>query len=84
MKLSRLDMINRHADVRKQLQRQLACIDGRFASEVAKRYPLIITIDGERMDDALVAVAVPAIRNELVGRIASIDRDLEALGVEIS
>ena len=85
MKLSRLDMVNRHAEVRAKLNSQLAAIDGKptCVNPVHADRGYVITINGERADDALLAVARPAIRAELEGRIASIDRDLKALGVEI-
>jgi hypothetical protein len=80
--LTLLPMVNRIAEARKALVHQLQVVESGEPTDALMVKPrLAITIDGARMDDAMLAVARPAIVCELRGRIASLDRDLEAMGV---
>lgn len=85
MKLSMLELVNRTADARRALQRKLDAlsIHDEPCTALGLR-PLAITIDGEPQDEAMLAICRPVIEREIRAQIASLDKDLEAYGVEVS
>lgn len=74
MKLSMLGIVQRTVQARDLVQRELAALESG---------ELVITLGGCPQDDAMKAVATPAIERELLGRIASLNRDLETYGVTV-
>lgn len=84
VRLNSLAMINRIVDARSALQRKLDALKVREepASLLGAR-PLAVTVDGESLDEAMLALVRPVIEKELRARLASIDRDLRALGVDV-
>lgn len=86
MNLDRLEMVNRYAEARQALLHQIAVVDG--AIDVERKSPLAshfhMTVDGVRLDDAMVALVRPVILGELRARIRMIDADLARLGVATS
>lgn len=81
MKLCRLEMVNRIADERKALLHRIAIVDAPRETLVEPRYRILI--DGERQDEAIHALVRPVLVRELKARIATLDKDLEALGVVV-
>lgn len=83
MNLSRLDMVNRHAEARKALQHQLTVVE--TVTKLGESWPLEakfrVLIDGQLQDDGIHALIRPVLARELNARIVSIDADLAALGV---
>ena len=82
MCLGSLAMLNRLAEARAAIQRKLCSIREREdqRSPVAIR-PLAVTIDGEAQGDDIRELLKPVIERELLGQLAAIDKDIEALGV---
>lgn len=76
MKLSRLSMVLRYTSIRDKLVNQLKLL--------AEQGKLRVSIDGDLQDDTIVELIKPRIVAEINARISSLDRDLEALGVEIA
>jgi len=72
MKLAELDHVNRRAIDRRKLYRLL---------EHVAADKLTIAIDGERQDEAIVALARVVIERELQARINLIDAVLKSYGV---
>ena len=85
MRLGNLAMVTRIADARGQLLHQLAVLrgwtpgDGGLMLDSAR--PYVITLQGARLDAAMLALVRPAIETELMARVAEAERDLAALGV---
>ncbi|MEO7335776.1 MAG: hypothetical protein ABIV63_04260 [Caldimonas sp.] len=75
MKLSLLPLVELADVVRQVVLAELAALD-------ADNF--VVTINGSRQDDALRAVAKPVLERELRGRLASLDRDLQAYGVDVA
>lgn len=82
---SELPMLNRIVDARKALEHTLQSLRCRHnpTSFQSGEY-LCVTISGERQDDAILELVRPVIEAEIRARIASLDRDIEALGVTVS
>ena len=80
--LAQLPMINRIGDARREQLRLFDAlkVTGEPKSVLSTR-PLVITIDGQTQDEAMLARVRPVIEAEVRARIASLDRDLEAMGV---
>lgn len=78
-------MLNRIMDARHALVRLRDALHatGEHRSVLSAR-PLVITIDGQPQDEAMLALARPVLEAEINARIASLDRDIEALGVSVS
>lgn len=78
-------MLNRIVDARKALECTLRALRCRHnpISGMSGEY-LCVTISGERQDDAILELVRPIIEAEIKARIASLDRDIEALGVTVS
>lgn len=75
MKLSRLPMVLGMIGERRQLVDNL--------EHLAERR-IGLTIDAVRQDETLIALVLPVIACELKARIAKLDRELEALDVEVA
>jgi hypothetical protein len=75
MKLSHLPRVLDMVGQRRQL------VD--FLDAAAER-KLAVSIDSNRQDETIVALVLPVIACELNARIAKIDRELEAHGVQIA
>lgn len=69
-----MPMLIRTMDARDALMRSLQALPS----------CLVITIDGERQDDAMLALVRPVIEAEIRARMASLDRDIEAMGVIVT
>lgn len=74
MRLSMLPIVERTNLARNAVNSQLQAL-------AADQF--VLTIGGDRMDDALRAVVKPALQRELAGRLASLNRDLESYGVTV-
>jgi len=72
--IGQLPMLTRMVDARAAQVRMLEALP----------LELTVAIDGERQDEAMLALVRPAIETEIKARIASLDRDIEALGVTVS
>jgi hypothetical protein len=77
LNITMLPMVNR---INRARDEQVALLN---AVEQGGEDKLIVSIDGVRQDAAMAAVARPAVIAELRGRLASLDRDLEAMGVKV-
>lgn len=75
MKLSHLPLVHGMVGERRQL------VD--FLEALAERN-LVVSIDGNRQDAAIVALVLPVVACELNARIAKLDRELAALDVEVA
>lgn len=76
--IGQLPMLNRTMVAREALMRTLQAL-------LAAGEPgFAVTIDGERQDDAMLALVRPVIETEIRARMASLDRDIEAMGVIVS
>lgn len=74
MKLSRLAMVNRIDLARHGLHEDLRALQaGDF----------VMTVRGNRQDEALLALVRPVLEREIKARIAALEADLEQLGVEV-
>lgn len=84
MRLDSLAMVNRIAEARDKLLRQIAVIERPEPEElIGTSMPLTITIAGERMGATMRALVRPVVVTELRAQVASLTRDLEALGVSV-
>lgn len=83
MRLNSLAIVNRIADARELRLRQIELIEKVYEPLSVGSPKFCITVDGLRMDEYILAVARPAIVGELKAQIASLDRDLAALGVDV-
>lgn len=73
-----MPMLIRTMDARDALMRSLQAL-------LATGVPgLAVTIDGERQDEAMLALVRPVIETEIRARMASLDRDIEAMGVIVT
>lgn len=72
MKLSMLSIVNRTDDALRRTQESIAQVEADG---------FVITIGGERQDDAMLARVKPVLLSELAGRKASLERDLASYGV---
>lgn len=70
MKLGALRMVNRHAEARDQLRRQM-------------RGKIEVYIDGVRQDDEVSEAARVPVQRVLDLRLDEVERDLEGLGVDL-
>lgn len=85
VRLTSLPMVNRIVDARAEQFRHLDALQACTGTEPLSSYAYyVITVDGQRMDDAMLALVKPVIEREINGRIAAFDRDLEALGVDLT
>lgn len=75
MKLSHLPLVHSMVGERRQL------VD--FMDALAQRN-LVVSIDGSRQDETIVALVLPVIACELNARISKLDRELAALDVEVA
>lgn len=82
---SELPMLTRLVDARKEQVRLLEAlaVTAEPSSALDVR-PLFVSIDGQPQDQAILALVRPVVEREVRARIASLDRDIEALGVIVS
>lgn len=83
MRLSSLSMVNRYAEARKALLHRIAIVEtpGDTGSALQPRFRVLV--DGDLLDEPIVALVRPVLLRELRAQVKAIDRDLEALGVKI-
>ena len=74
MRLSQLDMVNRHAAAVKRIDEQLAAVELGYVH---------VVIGSSQMDEALTAIVRPVLERELKARKAELQRDMADLGVEV-
>lgn len=75
MKLSMLAIVNRTVGALTQVDRDIAAVElGQY----------VVSIAGQGNDEALAAVAKSVLLSELAGRRASLLRDLESYGVDVT
>lgn len=74
MKLSMFPIVKRTIATRQQLEQLIAEV------EIGR---LQVSIAAQVQDEAMNALVKPAVLMELKGRLASLDRDLEAYGVQV-
>lgn len=85
-RLSMLPIIQRTADLRGALMRKLDVLrawKGGEADDPSRYRSVCLTIDGDRQDDAMLALLLPVIVRELEARVAQLDRDLASYGFEV-
>lgn len=74
MKLSMFPIVKRTIATRGQLEQLIAEV------EIGR---LQVSIAAQAQDEAMIALVKPVVLMELKGRLASLDRDLEAYGVQV-
>ena len=74
MKLSMFPIVKRTIATRDQLEQLIAEV------EIGR---LQVSIAAQVQDEAMIALIKPVVLMELEGRLASLDRDLEAYGVQV-
>lgn len=74
MKLSMFPIVKRTIATRDQLEQLIAEV------EIGR---LQVSIAAQVQDEAMIALVKPVVLMELKGRLASLDRDLEAYGVQV-
>lgn len=74
MKLSMFPIVKRTIATRDQLEQLIAEV------EIGR---LQVSIAAQVQDEAMIALIKPVVLMELKGRLASLDRDLEAYGVQV-
>lgn len=74
MKLSMFPIVKRTIATRDQLEQLIAEV------EIGR---LQVSIAAQVQDEAMIALVKPVVLRELKGRLASLDRDLEAYGVQV-
>lgn len=79
VELSNLRMINRLAGTRADLIRRLEAIEG--LSDLRDQISVIVA--GERLGVDALELIQPIIISEMKARLAQLDRDLEAFGVQV-
>jgi hypothetical protein len=82
VKLALLELVIRDVELRAFLTKQIEALakGGDIASGGCK---LHVTLDGHRLDDAIVALVTPVVMRELAARRHSIEYDLRTMGVEV-
>lgn len=73
MRLSMNDRVQRTIETRNHQLESLVSLENE---------DFVVTIGGQRQDDAMLALVKPALERELLGRTSSLDRDLVAFGVD--
>ncbi len=74
MKLSMFPIVKRTVEARERIENLI---------DRAEIGQLFVTVGGQQQDEAMSAVVKPVIIGELKARRASLDRDLEAYGVQV-
>ena len=74
VRVSQLPLIQRTEDARRAQLRQLEALKGDL---------LVVTIDGERQDDAMIAEVLPVVERLLRLRLQSLTTDLRMMGVSV-
>ena len=83
MRLESLAMVNRIADERQALLHRIAVIEGGDEDRLFGAQPkFCVTVDGYRFGADVKALLRPVLIRELRARVASLDKDLQALGVD--
>lgn len=85
VRLAALPMINRNADARGELLAQIALLEAPepIDAGLLSRPPFCVTIDGQRQDDAMLALVKVVVLRELRARVAALEFDLRTMGVDI-
>ena len=84
LRLGNLGMVNRIDDARKALLYRIALVEASAEPDVpAHQQKFRVTIDGDLVNPDLIALVRPLVLRELKAQVAQLERDLEALGIDV-